>query len=318
MRVGVVGAGAIGGFIAAALARAGVAVAIVARGPHLAAVRAGGLCVDSDLGRFCANVEAAGDVRELGAFDVLLLTFKSHDWPALLPQLAPFAGSSTTVVTMQNGLPFWYVRRPPLESVDPGGRIGALFADEQVLGGVVHVSGHIAQPGRIRQSGGMRYVLGEPAGGMSARVERLVELLAGAGLSPQADPDIRATVWLKLVNNVGLNPVSALRRLTIKPMLADPIARAEVHDLMTEALHVGQALGVVHDVDIDARIDYAARLDDVKTSMLQDYERGRTLEIEPILGSVIELADRYGVAVERIRTVRAALHAAQAERVADG
>ncbi|HVA34091.1 MAG TPA: 2-dehydropantoate 2-reductase [Candidatus Baltobacteraceae bacterium] len=318
MRVGVVGAGAIGGFIAAALARAGVAVAIVARGPHLAAVRAGGLCVDSDLGSFCANVEAAGDLRELGAFDVLLLTFKSHDWPALLPQLAPFAGSSTTVVTMQNGLPFWYVRRPPLESVDPGGRIGALFADEQVLGGVVHVSGHIAQPGRIRQSGGMRYVLGEPAGGMSARVERLVELLAGAGLSPQADPDIRATVWLKLVNNVGLNPVSALRRLTIKPMLADPIARAEVHDLMTEALHVGQALGVVHDVDIDARIDYAARLDDVKTSMLQDYERGRTLEIEPILGSVIELADRYGVAVERIRTVRAALHAAQAERVADG
>lgn len=307
MRLGIVGAGGIGGFLAGALARAGLSVGVVARGRHLEAIRRDGLRVESDLGSFTARVDAAADLRELAPFDALLLTFKSHQWSALLPQLEPFAHTETTIVTLQNGVPFWYVREPALRSVDPEGRIGRLFADDQVVGGVVHVSGHIARPGSIVQSGGTRYVVGAPNGGTNARTEAIAAAMRGAQLDPEVDRDVRATVWLKLVNNVGLNPVSALRRMTIRPMLADAAARAEVRELMIEALHVGQAMGVVSEVDVDARITYAARLEDVKTSMLQDFERMRPLELDPILGAVIELADRYEVAVPKVRAVYAAL-----------
>ncbi len=307
MRVGVVGAGAIGGFLAGALARAGVPVAVVARGAHLAAIRRDGLRIESELGAFTARVDASESLRSLGDFDVLLLTFKAHQWPALLTQLARFSGTRTTIVTLQNGLPFWYLRTPPLSSVDPGGKIGRLFDDEQVIGGVVHVSGDVPEHGLVRQSGGLRYLLGSPQNGESARAEALVELLQGAALQAEADPNIRASVWLKLVNNAGLNTVSVLRRATIKRLLSDDAARREVRDLMSEALLTGRALGVVDDVDIDARLDYAARLEDVKTSMLQDYERGRALELDPIVGAVIEVADRYGVAVPHLRAAYAQL-----------
>jgi 2-dehydropantoate 2-reductase len=303
MRFAVVGAGAIGGFLAAALARAGVAVAVVARGEHLAAIRRRGLRARSDLGGFTVRVEASDDLRELGDFDVLLLTFKAHQWPSFHVQLKPFSERGATVVTLQNGLPFWYVREPPLQSVDPGGAIGRLFDDEHVIGAVVHVSGTIASPGVIKQSGGLRYVLGDPRGGPSERVAMLVEVFRKAGLAPEVDPDIRATIWLKLVNNAGLNPVSVLRRLTIKPLLEDSGARAQVHALMTETLRVGQAMGVLSNADIEERIAYAARLDDVKTSMLQDYERMRPIELDPIVGAVIELAGRYRVDVPRLRDV---------------
>jgi 2-dehydropantoate 2-reductase len=300
-RIAVVGAGAIGGFIAAALAKAGHNVGVVARGSHLAAIRRDGLQVDSDLGNFRIGVEASDDLRELGEPDVLLLTFKAHQWPAFLTQLAPFARRTSTIVTMQNGLPFWYVREPPLRSVDPGGAIGELFGDEQVIGAVVHVSGEIVAPGAIRQSGGLRYVFGDPQGAPAPAVHALAEIFRDAGLEAQIDPNIRATVWLKLVNNAGLNPTSVLRGMTIRPMLADPSARAQVHAMMSEALHVGEAMGVVSGVDVDARIAYAARLNDVKTSMLQDYELGRPLELDPILGAAIELGERYGVPVTELR-----------------
>jgi 2-dehydropantoate 2-reductase len=301
MRVAVVGAGAIGGFLAAALARAGAPVAVVARGAHLAAIRRDGLRVQSDLGNFGVRVEASEHLRDLGDFDALLLTFKAHQWPNFRRQLEPFAESAASIVTLQNGLPFWYVREPPLAGVDPGGKIGALFADERVIGGVVHVSGAIVEPGVVKQSGGLRYVLGAPHGGESNRVEALADLFRSAGLAAEIDPNIRATVWLKLVNNAGLNPASVLRAMTMKPLLADPQARALVHAMMSEALRVGEAMGVVANVDVEQRIAYAARLDDVKTSMLQDYERGRPLELDPILGAVIELAERHDVAVPKLR-----------------
>jgi 2-dehydropantoate 2-reductase len=312
VRVAVVGAGAIGGFLAGALARSGTPVAVVARGEHLAAIRRDGIAIESDLGTFSARVDASDDVRALGRIDVALLTFKAHQWAALVPQIEALAAGGATVVTLQNGLPFWYVREPPLASVDPGGRIASLFPDDRVIGGVVHVSGHVARPGFVRQSGGTRYMLGDPRGGSSERVEALVGAMRAAGLAPEIDPAVRTTVWLKLVNNVGLNSVSALRRMTIRPMLEHPQARAEVRALMAETLHVGQAIGAVADVDIDARIDYAARLDDVKTSMLQDLERGRQLELEPILGATIELAGRCGVDVPHVRETYAALHRAMA------
>jgi 2-dehydropantoate 2-reductase len=300
-RIAVVGAGAIGGFLAAALFKAAVPVAVVARGPHLAAIRNDGLRIESDLGNFRVSVEASDDLRELGDFDTLLLTFKAHQWPAFHPQLESFATGAATIVTLQNGLPFWFVREPPLRSVDPGGAIGRLFGDERVIGGVVHVSGAVLAPGLIRQSGGLRYVLGDPRGVASGRVEALTDLFRRAGLAPEIDSNVRTTVWLKLVNNVALNPTSVLCRMTIRQMLADSDARAQVSNLMTEALRVGQAMGVVSKVSVEDRIAYAARLDDVKTSMLQDFERARPLELEPMVGAVVELAGRYGVAVPHLR-----------------
>jgi len=304
MRIAVVGAGAIGGFIAAALARSGADVAVVARGPHLDVIRRKGITLlHSDLGPFTVKVDASDDLRTLGTFDAVLLTFKAHQYPELLPQLAPLAETSASVVTLQNGVPFWFVRTPPLASVDPGGRIGSLFPDDRIVGGVVHVSGHIVEPGKIHQSGGMRYAFGAPGGGTNDRVEMLASAFARAELAPEIDRNIRATAWLKLVNNVGLNPVSTLHRLTIRQMLERPATRDEVRTLMYEALAVGQALGVVADVDIEARIAYAERLSDVRTSMLQDYEAGRSLEFEPIVGAIVELGGRLGVPVPHVRGV---------------
>jgi 2-dehydropantoate 2-reductase len=304
MNIAVVGAGAIGGFLAAALARSGAQVSVVARGAHLEAIAGRGITlVHSDLGPFTARVAAAGDLRDLMPPDVVICAFKAHQWPELREQFAVLAGGHTTIVTLQNGVPFWYVRDEPLRSVDPGGRIGAAFPDERVIGGVVHVSGHIVEPGRIHQSGGTRYALGLPGGGTSDVLEALAAAMRGAELQPELYEDIREMVWLKLVNNVGLNAVSAFYDKTIRQMLESPPLRARVAALMSEALAVGQRLGVVRDVDIEARLGYAERLGDVRTSMLQDRLAGRPLELEPIHGAVVELGDRLGVPVERVREI---------------
>lgn len=306
MRVAVIGAGAIGGFIAAALARSGIPVAVVARGKHLEAIREEGLRVEGDLGSFTARVDAADDIRKLGRVDVLLLTFKAHQWPGFLDQLAPYAGSDVPIVTLQNGVPFWFARTPPLRTVDPEGRIGNLFSDSQTIGGVVHVSGHVAEPGKIVQSGGLRYLLAEASGRNGERVEGLVQTLRAAQLEAVVDDDLRRSLWYKLVGNASLNPVSAVTGLTISQMLNDSKIAARIRALMIEALRVGRALGVAGD-DVEsaaeARMAYAARLDDVKTSMLQDLEAERPLEIEPILGATIELAERCSVDVPQLRAV---------------
>ena len=310
MKIVIVGAGAIGGYLAAALARARVHVAVVARGSHLDAIRRNGITVlSSDLGAFTAKVDASDDLRTLGAFDLALLTFKAHQWPALLPQLAAAAAAGTTVVTLQNGVPFWFRRVPPLQTVDPGGAIGALFADDRTIGGVVHVSGHVAEPGKIRQSGGGRFILHALDPDADDLVASLAARMRDAGLEPEIEENIRHYVWLKLINNAGLNPVSTLRRMTIHEMLADPSAREEVRDLMRETVEVGRALGVVNDVDVDARIAYAMHVADVQTSMLQDSLANRPLELDPIVGAVIELAEGTGVNVPRLRTVYRELHA---------
>ncbi len=212
MQIAIVGAGAIGGFLAAALARSGANVAVVARGEHRAAIARDGLTVDaSDLGPFTARIDAADDLRELLPLDVAVLTFKSHQWPALMPQLEAAALAGTAIVTMQNGLPFWFRRDPALQSVDPGGRIGALFPDRQTIGGVVHVSGHITAPGHVHQSGGTRYrARGHSIPPLNRPWSELAALMRAACLQPESTDRIRHFIWLKLVNNVGLNPISAL------------------------------------------------------------------------------------------------------------
>lgn len=304
MRIVVVGAGAIGAYIAAVLARAGMQVAVIARGAHLDAIRRDGIAVlSSDLGGFRASVEASDDLRALGVFDVALLTFKAHQWSAFMPQLEAAAAAGTTIVTFQNGVPFWFRRQPPLQSVDPGGAIGKLFGDDRTIGGVVHVSGHIAAPGKIRQSGGGRYILHALDPDADHLTMQLATHMRDAGLKPEIEENIRHFVWLKLINNAGLNPVSTLHRRTIHQMLADPVTREEVRALMCETVAVGQALGVVGEVDVEARITYAMHVADVQTSMLQDSLARRPLELDPIVGAVIELADGVGVNVPHLRTV---------------
>jgi 2-dehydropantoate 2-reductase len=269
------------------------------------------LHVDGDLGAFTARLEAAEDLRTLEPFDALLLTFKAHQWPSLLDQLAPYAGTSIPIVTLQNGIPFWFVREPPLESVDPGGRIGVLFSDAQTIGGVVHVSGHVAAPGHIVQSGGVRYILGEASGRNGERVERLAEMMRAARLAPEISGELRRVLWFKLVGNASLNPVSAATGMTIGQIMRDAGVLARVRSLMIEALTVGAALGLVDDIKEEAqrRITYASRLDDVKTSMLQDLEAGRPLELDPIVGATIEIAQRLGIAVPNLRAIDAELRA---------
>jgi len=307
MRIVVLGAGGIGGFVAATLARAGNDVAVVARGPHLDAIRDRGLHVRSTLGEFVVRVPASDRLADLGTFDLALASFKAHQWAPWLDQLAPAARSGLAIATLQNGVPFWFARTPPLQSVDPGGRVGALFTDVQTIGAVVHTSGRIAEPGTIEQSGTARYLFGDPAGGAGQRVRALCAIFGGAGLEAEADPDIRATVWLKLANNTGLNPVSALRRMTVRAMLENPESRAEIRALMLEAIAVGRAIGAIGEVDVDARMAKMRGVADVKTSMLQDREAGRELESGPILGALIELADRAGVPVPLARAAHAAL-----------
>jgi 2-dehydropantoate 2-reductase len=304
MRIAVVGAGAIGGYIAAVLARAGISVAVVARGAHLEAIRRHGIAVlSSDLGAFTVRVEASDDLRSLGAFDYALLTFKAHQWPGFVPQLTPAVAAGTTIVTLQNGVPFWFRRTPPLRTVDPGGTIGAFIPDARTIGGVVHVSGNIAEPGKIRQSGGGRFILGALDIALEESLARLAAAMRDAGLKPEIEPNIRHFTWLKLINNASLNPVSTIHDLTIHQMLADSVTREEVHQLMLESVAVGRALGVVEDVDLDARMAYARRLTDVKTSMLQDALAHRPLELDPIVGAVVELGEGLGVPVARMRAV---------------
>ncbi|MGC2243876.1 MAG: 2-dehydropantoate 2-reductase [Candidatus Aquilonibacter sp.] len=304
MRIVIVGAGAIGGYIAATLSRAGMDVAAIARGAHLEAIRRDGITVvSSDLGQFTARIEASDDLRSLGTFDLALLTFKAHQWPSFLPQLAPAVHVGTTIVTLQNGVPFWFRRTPPLQTVDPNGAIGAVIPDEQTIGGVVHVSGNIAEPGKIRQSGGGRFILGAMDPAVDERLTQLVTGMRDAGLKPEIEANIRHFTWLKLINNASLNPVSTIHEVTIHQMLANPVTREEVLQLMLETVAVGRKLGVVDEVDLDARMKYAQRLPDVRTSMLQDAQAHRPLELDPIVGAVVELGEDLGVAVPHLRAV---------------
>ena len=301
----IVGAGGIGGFIAGALSRSGTATGVVARGPHLEAIRNNGLLVESVLGNFNARPQAAGDLREFDAPKYVLLTFKSHQWPGVLPQLESAAQTGAVFVTLQNGLPFWYSRDRALESVDPGGRIRAAIPPEQIIGGVVHTSGAIVAPGVVRQTGSLLYPIGELDGAKTPRITELSQLLESAGLHAPIEADIRRLVWRKLLGNLALNPVSALTGATVRTMLRDSAVRALLRAIIEEGLAVARAAGVEVGVSAEERLDMATHIADVKTSMLQDLEAGKDLELEPICGATIEIAREYDVPVPHIESVYA-------------
>ncbi len=314
MRIVVIGAGGIGGFLASALARCGLDVAVLARGPHAAAIARSGLEVRGDLGTYTVPLRVIDDLDELATFGLALLCVKGHQLAALHGALQRLSQNGACVVTLQNGIPFWFARRPPLESVDPGAAIGSLFDDRCTIGGVVHVSGHIDRPGSVVQSGGVRYVLAPiaPGGAAERLIDPLVQAMERAGLAPERSADIRGVLWAKLANNVGLNAVSALTRLSIAPMLAYAPTRDLVARAIGETLAVGRALGAIGEVDIEQRMAYAARLSDVRTSMLQDVLAERPLEIEPILGATVELGARVSTATPTVAALLALLRGLQA------
>ncbi len=302
MKVCIVGAGAIGGFIGTRLARAGQAqVSALARGTTLAALRTQGwrLRMGGELLR--APATASDRAGEFGAQDLVILALKGQALPALAPQLAPLIGPGTVVLPAMNGVPWWFLRGiegfgdAPLESVDPGGAISAAIPFAQVLGGVVHASTSTSEPGLVEHRMGQGLIVGEPAGGPSERVDRVVALLAHAGFEATASANIRQDVWYKLWGNLTINPVSAITGATADRILDDPLVRAFCSAAMAEVSAIGARIGCAIAQSPEDRHQITRKLGAFRSSMLQDVQAGRAIELDAIVGAVHEIAQRLGV-----------------------
>ena len=315
MKIAVVGAGAIGGYLGAKLALAGEEVTCIARNRNLQAIRAGGLRLLLQDGReeHAPSVRAVQDMAEAGPQDVVLLTVKAHQVVDLLPGLRELFGPQTAVVTMINGVPWWYFHRLAgpyegrrLESVDPGGRIAAAIEPGRVIGSVVYPAAELVQPGLVRVIEGNRFTLGEPDGTRSARIEALSQAMMKAGFKAPVAKDIRGEIWVKLWGNLSFNPISALTHATLEEICRFPPTRALAAAMMSEAQRVGEALGVQFRIGLDQRIAGAEAMGAHKTSMLQDVENGRALELAALVAAVIELGRIAGVPTPTIEAIHAA------------
>lgn len=303
MRICIVGAGAIGGYLGAKLALAGAEVTLIARGAHLAAIRRDGLTIAYADGsaEVARPALATADMAEAGPQDYVLVAVKAQSLPALAAPMRALYGPDTAVVYAQNGIPWWYFmghggphEGRPIELVDPGGTIAAHTEVERVIGCVVYPAAAIARPGVISHIEGNRFTIGEPGGERSERVVRLSQLMSAAGLKAPVRPDIRNELWLKLWGNLSFNPISALTRATIDLIIADPLARGLAERMMAEAQGVAEALGVRFPVSIERRIKMAEEIGAHKTSMLQDIEAGRPTEVDALVGAVAELGRLTG------------------------
>ncbi len=315
MKIAVVGAGAIGGLLAVRLANSGQDVTVIARGAHLAAIRASGLkLLHADGREEVARVAATSDCAEAGVHDVVFLCVKANQIAAIAPAMRALYGAATPVVTMQNGLPWWYFQRLEgpyaghrLKTADPDGVIEAAIEARRVVGSVVYPAGEIAAPGVIRHVEGMRLPLGEPDNSETARVVRLSEILNAAGFKAPVLNDIRSEIWLKLWGNMTFNPISALTHAPLSDICDEPATRALAQRMMAEAQAIAEKLGASFRVSIDRRIDGAQKVGRHKTSTLQDVEAGRAIEIDALIGSVLELGQLTGIATPNIEAVHALL-----------
>ena len=324
VRICIVGAGAIGGFMAARLADAGADVGVVVRGAHLAAVRSDGMRLVAEDGTETVRRLAASDrLADLGPQDAIVLGMKAHQVAAVADDVAAALGPQTVVVTTQNGIPWWYFFRHGgpyegrcLESVDPGGRIAARIPAERVIGGIVYPACEVVAPGVIRHIEGNRFPLGEPDGTDTPRVRALADLFRAAGFRTPVLDDIRSEIWLKLWGNLSFNPISALTHATLAEICRHPPTRALAAAMMAEAQAIGEKLGVRFKVSLGKRIAGAEAVGEHKTSMLQDVESGRALELQALVGSVIELGRITGLPTPAIEHVHAlaSLLAATLER----
>ena len=313
MRVAVFGAGAIGGYLAAKLAAAGrVDLSLVARGPHLEAIVSRGLTLIENGRETTHRINAAADAAAFGPQDYVLLTLKAHSITPALDAIRPLLGDRTTVVTMQNGVPWWYFHAlggphdgTRIEAVDPGGRIWDAIGPRRVVGSVVYPAAEIDAPGVVRHIDGNRFSLGEPDGSISERAQTLAAELIAAGLKAPVRPDIRTEIWVKLWGNVAFNPISALTRSTLGAIVDDPDTRAVARAMMAEAQAIGEALGIRFPLDVDKRIEGAGKVGAHKTSMLQDLERGRPMEIDALVTAVQEVGRLVRAPTPTIDTVLA-------------
>jgi 2-dehydropantoate 2-reductase len=301
--VAIVGAGAIGGLLGAHLARSGQDVILIARGPHLAAMQSLGLTLRSAGGEFTVRPRCSDDVGAIAGAEVVFITLKAHSIPAVAPAVGAALAGNASVVGAMNGIPWWYFRDRHLESVDPGGVIASSIPHDQVVGCVVYSAATLVEPGVILHEEGNRFSLGEPDGAKTERVQAISAMLTAAGFKAPVQARLRNEIWLKLVGNATLNPVSVLTGTTLAEMLQSDDGRRLVRTLMEEVAAVARALDVELPVSVDRRMEGAAAVGDHKTSMLQDLEAGKPLEIDALLGAVIELAAESGVSVPALRTV---------------
>jgi 2-dehydropantoate 2-reductase len=317
MKICIFGAGAIGGLMGAKLAAKGdVDVTFIARGPHLAAMRENGVKLISEGTEQIVHPRCVESAEEAGPQDYVLVTLKAHSLPSAAKQMQPLLGPDTTIVSAVNGIPWWYFHGLGgayegriVQSVDPDGQVSALLPPSRAIGCIVYPAAEVTAPGVIDHSYGDRFSLGEPDGSRSARAQALSEALIAAGFKAPVRPKIRDELWVKLWGNMAFNPISALTTATLDVLTGDEGQRGVARAMMLEGQRVAEALGVRFAIDVDKRIAGAAEVGAHKTSMLQDLERGRPMEIEALLGAVVELADWVGEAAPISRTVLALVRA---------
>ncbi len=296
MKIAIFGAGAIGGFLGVKLAQADADVTFIARGPHLAAMQANGVTLRSDGTSVTVRPRCVASAAEAGVQDYVVVTLKAHGLPGAAAQIAAMMGPDSALVTGINGIPYWYFygldspfRDRVVENVDPGGKLWDVLHPRRAIGCVVYPAAEVVEPGVIEHTYGDRFTLGEPDGSRSPRIEALSKLMIAAGLKAPVRPKIRDELWVKLWGNLAFNPISALTTATLDRITGDDGLRTLCRGMMLEAKTVAEALGVRFAIDVDKRIAGGAEVGVHKTSMLQDLERGRPMEIDALLGAVVEL-----------------------------
>ena len=311
MRICIYGAGAIGGYLGVQLALAGEDVTLIARGPHLAAMRQNGLKLLIDGEERVAHPGCTDDPAEAGPQDYIIVTLKAHSVPGVVDVMQPLLGPDTAVVTATNGIPWWYFyglegqwRDHRLESVDPGGAQWDKIGPERAIGCVVYPATEVAEPGVIRHLDGNRFTLGEPTGDKTERVQALSQALISAGFRAPVR-DIRDELWVKLWGNLTFNPISALTLETLDVVATDPGTRGVARAMMLEAQTIGEKVGIRFKVDVDRRIDGAAAVGAHRTSMLQDLDKGRPMEIDALVSAVQEMGRLVGLPTPTVDVVLA-------------
>ena len=312
MKICIYGAGAIGGYMGLALAEGGADVSLIARGPHLDAIKRNGVKVLIDGGERVARIKATNNPADLGPQDYVIVTLKAHQAWEAAEQLAPLLGPDTAVVTAQNGVPWWYFHGfegqyagQRIRSVDLDDRQWNAIGPQRAIGCVVYPATEILEPGVIKHVYGNKFTLGEPDRSRSDRVVKLSAALEAGGLKAPVVPEIRNEIWLKLWGNLCFNPISALTRATLDVVATEPGTRALARAMMLEAQHIGARIGVHFRVDVERRINGAASVGAHRTSMLQDLERGRALEIDALLTAVQEMGRMVDVPTPYIDSVLA-------------
>jgi 2-dehydropantoate 2-reductase len=304
MRICVYGAGAVGGLIAGRLARSGHEVSVVARGGHLEAIRARGLRVrDGAAGAVESHaVRAEADPALLGAQDYVIVAVKAQSLSEVAERIGPLVGARTSIITAMNGVPWWFFDRLAfgggklrLETLDPGGRLARAMPTERVVGCVIHLAASVPEPGLVSHNMGRRLILGEPGGRNSVRTKNIADALSAAGFEVVVSDFIEKEFWVKLLGNVSFNPVSALTVSTADSLIENREVKAYMVAIMREVLAIGRAVGVDADIEPEARVDMARVLGRFKTSMLQDLEAGKPLEVDGLLAGTLEIAAKAGV-----------------------